>query len=597
MLLKAYHSNLLCSHFPMLLRCSRISFNQSQRSALRYYSSMESSRVKVQVRQGVVVGREGRLPNGEPYHSFLGVPYAVPPLGELRFRSPVPLESFDTPILDCTREKSPCHQKEPMTDKILGSEDCLHLNVYAPAKPSTTGPLPVMVWIHGGGFLFGSSNGTLPLSLISEDVIVVTLNYRLGAWGFLCLPEEGIWGNAGLKDQRLALQWVHDNISQFNGDPNNVTLFGESAGAASVHLHTLASHAHKLFHKAIMQSGSANMSWVFQINPARRVRRFCELLGCKSSDTRVMLNFLQSHEKVTPMDVLNNLLPVLSSDERRRGLPFTFHPVVEDSNSTDTFIDTPVLELLQCKDTRAMPTIMGYNSAEGVVMLINAVRKIEEINNDLARFVPRNVPLATDHAEIQYVAQKMRDFYFNGHNITHEQLECMTNLLTDYHFMVDLQLAVEYQAKYKTRSPLYFYRYDYTGGRDLFKRHMQLEFIPGACHADELHYLFQTPGIDSTKFAEKDRRNIKRLSVMWTNFARHGNPTPAESNITKDLGCVWQPINSVNSEEQEDLSLNCLIIDEECRMAHDPDKDRMDFWKGIYRSYPALDYSRFSAKL
>ncbi|XP_050327689.1 esterase B1 [Bactrocera neohumeralis] len=597
MLLKAYHSNLLCGYFPMLLRCSRISFNQSQRSALRYYSSMESSRVKVQVRQGVVVGREGRLPNGEPYHSFLGVPYAVPPLGELRFRSPVPLESFDTPILDCTREKSPCHQKEPMTENILGSEDCLHLNVYAPAKPSTTGPLPVMVWIHGGGFLFGSSNGTLPLSLISEDVIVVTLNYRLGAWGFLCLPEEGIWGNAGLKDQRLALQWVHDNISQFNGDPNNVTLFGESAGAASVHLHTLASHAHKLFHKAIMQSGSANMGWVFQINPARRVRRFCELLGCKSRDTRVMLNFLQSHEKVTPLDVLKNILPVLTSDERRRGLPFTFHPVVEDSSSTDTFIDTPVLELLQCKDTRVMPMIMGYNSAEGVLMLINAVRKIEEINNDLARFVPRNVPLAIDHAEIQYVAQKLRDFYFNGHQITHEQLECMTNLLTDYHFMVDLQLAVEYQAKYKTRSPLYFYRYDYTGGRDLFKRQLQLEFIPGACHADELHYLFQTPGIDSTKFAEKDRRNIKRLSVMWTNFARHGNPTPADSDITKDLGFVWQPLNNVNSKEKADLSLNCLIIDAECRMDRDPDKDRMDFWKEIYRSYPALDYSRFSAKL
>ncbi|XP_011196248.1 acetylcholinesterase [Zeugodacus cucurbitae] len=579
----------------MLSRFSRIC--QPRQSVLRYFSLMPSSRVKVQVRQGVVEGREGRLPNGEPYHSFQGVPYAVPPFGELRFRSPVPLESFETPILDCTRERGPCHQREPLTDNILGSEDCLHLNVYAPTKPSTTGPLPVMVWIHGGGFFFGSSNGTLPLSLISEDVIVVTLNYRLGAWGFLCLPEEGIWGNAGLKDQRLALQWVHDNIAQFNGDPNNVTLFGESAGAASVHLHTLASHAHKLFHKAIMQSGSANMEWVFQNDPARRVRRFCELLGCQSRDTRVMLNFLQSNDTVKPRQVLSNTLPVLSSDERRRGLPFTFHPVIEDASSTDSFISTPVLELLQRKETQAMPMIMGYNSAEGILLLINAVRKMEEINNDLARFVPRNIPLATDHPDIQFLAQKMRDFYFNGHEITHERLDAMTNLLSDYHFMVDLQLAVKYQMKYKTGSPLYFYRYDYTGGRDLFKRQLQLEYIPGACHADELHYLFQTPGINPMKFAEKDRRHIKRLSAMWTNFACHGNPTPAGNEITKDLGCVWTPVNRVNSEDEEDRSMDCLLIDEECRMDRDPDKDRMEFWKEIYRNYPPLDYSRLSAKL
>ncbi|XP_017489752.1 PREDICTED: esterase B1-like isoform X1 [Rhagoletis zephyria] len=578
----------------MLSRFSPFNARRLQNSALRYISRMASSSVKVQVRQGVVVGRDGLLPNGEPYHSFQGVPYAVPPLGELRFRSPVALERFDTPSLDCTREKEPCHQRDPMTNNIIGTEDCLHLNVYAPAK-RTARPLPVMVWLHGGGFFFGSSKNILPLSLMCEDVIVVTLNYRLGAWGFLCLPEEGIWGSAGLKDQRLALQWIHENIAHFNGDPNNVTLFGESAGAASVHLHTMAPHANKLFHKAIMQSGAANMEWVFQLTPQNKVRGLCELLGCQSRDTRDMLNFLQSHEKVTPLNVLANTLPLLSSDERRRGLPLPFGPVVEDQSSSDRFISMPVMERMRKKDTLAMPIIMGYNSAEGIMMLINAIRKIEDIDQDLSRFVPRNIPLHTDHNDIQYLAQKLRDFYFNGKNITHEQFDAMTNLLTDYHFMVDTQLALKLQLEHQPRAPIFFYRYDYCGGRDLYKRFFQLEQIPGACHGDELHYLFQTPGVDPRKFEECDRQNIKRLSALWANFARHNMPTPPESPFTKELGCIWTPLKRPNKDE--DFGLDCFIIDRECRMQRGPDKDRMDFWHEIYRNYPPLDYSRMSAKL
>uniref|UniRef100_W8B8I9 carboxylesterase n=1 Tax=Ceratitis capitata TaxID=7213 RepID=W8B8I9_CERCA len=579
----------------MLAKCSRVYANQLQQGAFRCFNKMASSQVKVQIRQGVVIGREDLLPNGETYHSFQGVPYAVPPIGDLRFRSPIPLESFDKPALDCTRERDPCHQREPLTNKILGSEDCLHLNVFAPAKPTTAGPLPVMVWIHGGGFLFGSSQNTLPLSLISEDVIVVTLNYRLGAWGFLCLPEEGIWGNAGLKDQRLALQWVHDNIAQFNGDPNNITLFGESAGAASVHLHTMASHSHKLFHKAIMQSGTANMEWVFQQNPENKVRRLCELLGCQSRNTRDMLHFLQSHDKVKPEEVLACNLPVLTADERRRGLPLAFGPVIEDVSSTDKFLSKPVSELIKQNNTAIMPTIIGYNSAEGMAMMVNAVRKLEEINKDLARFVPRNIPLPTDHTELKYLAEKMREFYFNGQQITYDQLDAMTNLLSDYHFVVDLQQAAKLQVQYKPNSPLYCYRFDYTGGRDLLKRLFHMESLPGACHADELNYLFQTPRIDSRKFAEKDKLIIKRLSALWTNFARYGNPTPAESDFTRDLGCVWTPTNGAAKEEN--ISLDCFIIDEECRMLRNPDSERIEFWKEIYQRYPPLDYSRTSAKL
>lgn len=137
-----------------------------------------------------------------------------------------------------------CFHKDMVTMKMVGSEDCLHLNVYTPHLPkqSADKKLPVMIWVHGGGFMAGSGDSDFysPEYIVQEDVIVVTINYRLGALGFLYLPQEGISGNAGLKDQVLAFKWVNENIEKFGGDPNNVTLFGESAGGSSIHIHTLS---------------------------------------------------------------------------------------------------------------------------------------------------------------------------------------------------------------------------------------------------------------------------------------------------------------------------------------------------------------------
>ncbi|XP_053962251.1 esterase E4-like [Anastrepha ludens] len=562
-------------------------------SALKYYSKIKSSKeVKVQVRQGVVVGREERLPNGTPFHCFQGIPYAVPPLGKLRFQPPVPLEQFDAPELDCTSPKDPCYQRDSVTREPVGSENCLHLNLYTPVKSSSQ-PLPVMVWIHGGGFLFGHGQTFLPLSLVSEDVIVVSINYRLGLWGFACLPEAGIWGNAGLKDQRQALVWVQENIANFNGDPNNVTLFGESSGACCVSLHSLVSHAHKLFHKAIMQSGTANSEWVFQRKPREKMYHLCDLLGCYSKDPKEMLKFLQSNEKVTPDIVLGKTRVLLLPDERRRGFPFPLRPVLEDSSSPDAFIDTPVLELMQRTDTLTMPTIIGYNSAEALTILRR--QNLEEIEGDLSRFVPRNIPLPFDHPEIQSFVQNIREFYFGGHKITKEHLQGLANLLTDYHFLIDIHLAIKLQAIHQPRAPLYAYRFNYTGGRDFFKRSFKLEHLDGACHGDELNYLFQYFEDDMSTFSESDAQTTKRLSAMWANFARYGNPTPKNSDIAKELGIAWTPVK--RPMESDDWKLDYLSIDRKCSMQQDPDNDRIQFWQNVYKKYKAKDYSIINAKL
>ncbi|XP_037716092.1 esterase B1 [Drosophila subpulchrella] len=558
-----------------MLRSGRLMFS-------RFHSSMK---VKVPVKQGVVVGQQKKLASGLEYNSFLGVPYAEPPVGELRFRSPRPLERFREQELDCSKEGNVSHQRDPFTLEVAGSENCLYLNVYAPKVKNPGSPLPVMVWIHGGGFFFGNGNSDFhfPAKLMEQEVIVVTLNYRLGALGFLSLPEEGIHGNMGLKDQRLALQWVQENIASFNGDPDNVTLFGESAGGASVHLHTYASHANRLFHKAIMQSGTGNMEWVFQSEAAVKARRLAELLGGGDfgGDTKALLAFLQ---KADPAGILVNTLKVLTPDERRRCLPFAFKPVVEDSSSPDSFLDQNIMELMCKKDSLGkMPMIMGYNSAEGLAIVIKAKQNLEAYEDDLARMVPRNLVVDPQAPEAQEAASDIRAFFFNGQALTKENMDNLVDLFSDYHFSMDLQQAAEIHASCQTQSPLYFYRLDYVGGRNMYKKIFQNEDLRGVAHADDICYLFQMAG-DESEIREDDLLVTERICKMWANFARQGKPSES-----------WKPIQK--AQDGKPFQLDCLLIDRELKMCANPDGERMDFWRSMYRRYRSKCYEALRAKL
>ena len=197
---------------------------------------------------------------------YLGIPYAAPPVGDRRWRPPEPVQPWSG-IRPCTAFGPSCPQPPSILRPVPGpyDEDCLYLNVWTPADQSTD-RLPVMVWIHGGGFTIGSANQDLyhGAALAAEGVVVVTINYRLGPFGFLAHPRlsaespEGISGNYGLLDQVAALQWVQRNITAFGGDPGNVTIFGESAGSVSVACLLVSPLSKGLFHRAILQSGTAD---------------------------------------------------------------------------------------------------------------------------------------------------------------------------------------------------------------------------------------------------------------------------------------------------------------------------------------------------
>ncbi|KAJ1520343.1 hypothetical protein ONE63_004541 [Megalurothrips usitatus] len=215
------------------------------------------------VETGILRGKCRPARDGRPrYAAFLGIPYAKPPTGPLRFKSPRPADAWDG-VRDASVFGTKCIQKGP--SPLEGSEDCLYLNVYSSWMQEHRGqPLvPVMVHIHGGGHVLYTGNIQQPDYFVASGLVVVTFNYRLTHFGFLNLDNDEAPGNAALKDMIAALRWVNRNIRQFGGDPDKVTIHSCSSAAADAHWLTLLPETEGLFRGAIIKSGSALATWGF----------------------------------------------------------------------------------------------------------------------------------------------------------------------------------------------------------------------------------------------------------------------------------------------------------------------------------------------
>lgn len=224
---------------------------------------------------------------GADIYAFRGIPYAQPPIGKLRFAAPQPVAAWaDT--LDATQDSLICPQRGVLT---LMSEDCLKLNVYT---TKLTGNMPVMVYIHGGGNIIGSGHSEYeagPQYLLDHDVVMVTFNYRLGAFGFLSTATEDAPGNFGYLDQVLVLKWVQQHIAKFGGNPDLITIYGLSAGSMAVTLHMASPLSKGLFHRAIAMSGSATN--LYSIDNPSWTRKLAHETGCPMYNPQDMLNCLR----------------------------------------------------------------------------------------------------------------------------------------------------------------------------------------------------------------------------------------------------------------------------------------------------------------
>ncbi|CAH2069013.1 unnamed protein product, partial [Iphiclides podalirius] len=253
----------------------------------------------VRTRKGKVRGITLTAATGKQVDAWFGIPYAQKPLGDLRFRHPRPVESWGEEILNTTTLPHSCVQ---IVDTVFGDfpgammwnpntdmqEDCLYINIVTPRpRPKNAA---VMLWVFGGGFYSGTATLDVydPKILVSEEKIVyVSMQYRVASLGFLFFDTPDVPGNAGLFDQIMALQWVKDNIAYFGGNPHNITLFGESAGAVSVSLHLLSPLSRNLFSQAIMQSGAATAPWAIISREESILRgiRLAEAVHCPNSRT------------------------------------------------------------------------------------------------------------------------------------------------------------------------------------------------------------------------------------------------------------------------------------------------------------------------
>ncbi|RZC35306.1 COesterase and/or Abhydrolase 3 domain containing protein, partial [Asbolus verrucosus] len=324
----------------------------------------------VQLPNGLIQGREGATIKSKTYYAFEKIPYATPPVGELRFKAPLPAQNWEG-TLNTTYLDVSCHQLLPALAQELESEDCLYVNVFTPQLPSAEQNVsfPVMFFIHGGAFAGGSSAMHKSDLIVENDVVLVTINYRLGPFGFLSTQDEVIPGNNGLKDQQLAIQWTHDNIHLFGGDPEKVTIFGQSAGSASCAYQLLNQQSQGLFIGAILESGVSIMPSVYQ----RRAREiafaaaaFINDTFTNSNDSAALLDFLLTVDAEDIKDAARQYSAAETGpedEELSRGL--YWGPVIEVKNP-DAFITKKMFGLLQAGNVVAVPILIGVTSEEGL---------------------------------------------------------------------------------------------------------------------------------------------------------------------------------------------------------------------------------------
>ena len=453
-----------------------------------------SSGPQVKTDSGIVEGKKvGAV------HVFLGIPYAAPPLGDLRWKPPIPAAKWSG-VRKATKFGAHCMQGKVYGDMNFrdagGSEDCLFLNVWVPAKTSET-KLPVMVWIYGGGFAAGSTSEARQdgKHLAQQGVIVVSMNYRLGIFGFFVHPElakesgRNAAGNYGLLDQVAALRWVHDNISAFGGDPGNVTIFGESAGSFSVSAQMASPLSKGLFQKAIGESGGAFYSGGLSFD-ARSVR---EEKDAKAVQAKLGVSKVAELRAVPAQKLLDAFAPPRSEG-------FGFDPDVDGY-----FLPDSVPAIFAAGKQNDVPLLAGWNHDEGSY----------EVAFSPAKQTAASLKATAQKEFGDKAAEFLRLYPFDTGA---HALRSVEDFAGDRFIAFSTWEWMESQGK-TGKQPIYRYRFDLGPPAD--PKGPQL----GAYHSAEIEYVFgQLDSKTGIAWRTEDRQLSSEMQKYWANFARSGDP-------------------------------------------------------------------------
>ncbi|XP_056909317.1 carboxylesterase 5A-like [Takifugu flavidus] len=450
-------------------------------------------------------------------HAYLGVPFAKPPVGPaLRLAAPQPVEGWEG-VRDATKQPLMCVQDLEFTTGLVKefgivvdlpdiSEDCLYLNIYTPAKRPENAKLPVMVWIHGGGFVLGSASMYSGSALAAyQDVVVVLIQYRLGLLGFLSTGDEHMPGNIGFLDQIQALKWVQEHIHNFGGDPDLVTIFGESAGGISVSLLLLSPLSEGLFHRAIAESGTAALQLLVQDDPQPALQLFANVSGCSSEST------------VKTADCFKNV-------DMETILTIAKGTAVKYSLITDGyFLKNNIEELFLQHQLLTVPFMTGVNNHEGSSLLAQYFASPNWTEGMDQEHVLGLLSMFYPDPKDEQLRKQILDKYTGSGEDRVKNRNGFTELLGDVLFVIPAIKTAN--AHRDAGAPVYLYEFQHSPS---FLKDKRPSFVKSG-HGDEIFsvfgFCFTVSHIKlGSACSEEDERLDKIMMGYWGNFARTGSP-------------------------------------------------------------------------
>ena len=532
-------------------------------SSLRYVNSVKPDGPIVTTSYGQIEGTTVQLQQYDHTNTtidtFQGIPYAQPPVGPLRLKKPEPPLPW-TGVKQTKHDNTVCIQTSHKTSE---SEDCLYLDLYRPRVNNTSTLLPVMVYIHGGGFRSGSKNGGKGQYLAANGVILVRINYRLGPLGYLSTEDDSMPGNYGALDQISALQWVQQNIQAFGGDPASVTVFGESAGSASVSLLIFSPLAKGLFARAIMMSGVATTSR--DVPPPRLAVTLKDValtagrqLGCTQNPGPDFLACLQTLDA----PALYNASVNAARKDHSSG---PFRPRVE---ATFGFMPDYPLRLVSRGEFNHINTIRGFNSQEqgGAVHDQDKDGLTREEFRTAARKQLSDYP----YLDTDVYIPLMEQVYLGNTTDAFEIRSQTVAMLSDFTYILPTIREAKLSNIHSAGSKSFLYQFSYK-----YSKTHRPDW-QAVTHGANVKFVFGLP--PSNQSTATDLSVSQMMMSMWINFAKYGNPTPP--------GKTHQPLIHWQATSRSRLSY--MDIDSVLQMkTYDSDQEssKLDLFERVVQEY------------
>ncbi|XP_060536329.1 venom carboxylesterase-6-like isoform X2 [Cylas formicarius] len=512
--------------------------------------------------QGRIKGTYKKSYKGRTYSAFEGIPYATPPVGDLRFEQARPSEAWEGTLV--ANKSYMCLNLTPILfNKPQGTEDCLYVYVYVPRETiDATEKLDVVVHIHAGAFMMGSPQFLAgPKFIMDRDVVYVSMNYRLGILGFLSTEDEVVPGNNGLKDQSLALRWIKENVEHFGGNPNSITLTGLSAGGASVHYHYLSPMSAGLFHRGVSHSGTALQCWSLAEQSLANAQVVAKNVTCPITSTREMVDCMKKLDGDVLVAAVSSLFISLDF------IPFApFGPVVE-KNSRDPFVDRNPHALMKEGKVYDVPWITSNTKDEGIypVGFFVFLNKIKEVDEDWNRTMLYSLDLqnTVDENNQLDVMQKIREHYLGNEPLTRKNIFSLVEIFTDRLFTVDAEEAVRLHAR-AVKSPVYYYFFTY---------HVKIPNLfgtlrKGVAHTDDARLIYEIIGTPDM-LEDSDDKMADSLTSLVSTYAKTGVPSFEDKK--------WSPVIPGN----DDIDYLHIGDSDDISMRSVRHFGAVDFWKSL----------------